>query len=78
MHLSELLYFILFPFIPRCEYLRISSSEMNKSQLLWTSHLGLNIIDVKMNKLSKKTLIVEVEIQVGEVALFLYVIYGSE
>ena len=78
MYLVELLSFTLFPLIPRAEYLCIYSRETTTSLLFWSSCLGSNYIDDKMNQSSRHIFRVEGDIQVGEVALFLDERYGSE
>ena len=78
MHLVELIYFNLFPFIPCGESLHIYSSEMPKILLFWSSCLVLNIIDGKTNQFSKQIFRGGGEIQVGKVALCSDSIYGSE
>ena len=78
MHIVCLLYFTFFPFIPRGESLQISSSEMTNILICCSSCLGLNSIYGEMSQFSRQISRVEVEIQVGKVALLLDARYGSE
>ena len=78
MHLVELLSFTFLPLIPRVKYLQISSSEMIKSLLFWSSCLGLNIIDGKTNQFSRQIFRGNGHIQVGKLALCSDAGYSSE
>ena len=70
MHMFKLLYFTRF--------IQISSSEITKSLIFWSSRLGLNSIDGKMNQLSGKIFRGDGYIQVGKVSLLSDARYVSE
>ena len=74
----EFLSFNFHPLITCGDYLQIYSSEMTKSPIFWIIRLGMNTIDVNMNKFSRKIIRGEGDIQVGEVVILLYSRYGSE